>query len=225
VSDDARKLVLVLLAAAVVAALLVALLPKWLGSAAGPEVEIVTALKRAEQLGFELDLKELGTVTSSKANFDRISVEVHGDQALATATLDFDGKLGEATTVSSLGLERIPFHFKDGEWEPEKGFAPRLAGIVSMLERRRRALEDSSFAGLCYDASILPKELETLLNVKRRKLRATTWAIRSEREDVLISEDYHLTGELPERPVDDVGTRRLTLELKDGDLCFTHGLM
>ncbi|MHB8878811.1 MAG: hypothetical protein ACYC8T_34355, partial [Myxococcaceae bacterium] len=82
-----------------------------LGFAAGPENEIITALKRAERDGIALsvDGAEL-PLNSKKLQFDRFTVRVDpaGKKALATATLDFTGSFGE-TTVSSLGVEQIGF--------------------------------------------------------------------------------------------------------------------
>jgi hypothetical protein len=228
VNEEVRKLVLFGLAAAAVAALLIGFVPQWLGDAAGPEVEIITALKRAESRGLTLDIPGAGSVVSSKVSYQRVSVTVSGDTAVVTATLDFDGKLG-ATTVSSLGHERISFVFKDGEWEPPHGYAPRLASVVAAMEKRRQALEAGELGSLCFDADAgegTRGDLDMLLRVKHRELKATAWLIRSEREDVTVAEDYRLKGELPERPVDDIGTRRLTLQgIGTQQLCFSAGLM
>jgi hypothetical protein len=228
VNEDVRKLLLLGLAVSAVAALLIGLVPQWLGDAAGPEVEIITALKKAESHGVTLDIPGAGSVVSSKVDYQRVSVTVSGDTALVTATLDFDGKLG-ATTVSSLGHERVPFVRKDGDWEPVHGFAPRLASVVATMEKRRRALEAGDLGALCFDADAgqgTQADLDTLLRIKHRELKATAWLIRSERDDVTVAEDYRVKGELPERPVDDIGTRRLTLQGSDsGQLCFAAGLM
>jgi hypothetical protein len=228
VSDDVRKLVLLGIAASAVAALLIGFVPQWLGDAAGPEVEILTVLKRAESRGFELEIPGVGSIVSSKVSYQRMSVTVSGETAVVTATLDFDGKL-KATTVSSLGHERIPFVLKDGEWVASQGFAPRLASIVAALEKRRAALEAGDLSALCFDADAgqgTQTDLDTLLRMKHRELRSTAWLIRSEREDVTVAEDYRLKGELPERPVDDIGTRRLTLQgSASGQLCFAAGLL
>jgi hypothetical protein len=230
VSDDARKLFLVLLAGAAVAAVMVGLLPKWLGAAAGPETEILTELKRAEGSGITLAVPRAGELVSTKVSYQRISVAVSGDHAVVTATLDFDGELGP-TKVSSLGHERVPFALTGTGWEPEAGFAPRLTAVVAALERRRHALTEGDLSGVCFDAEAgqgTRADLEALLNVRNRALKARAWLIRSERDAVTVSEDYRLTGELPERPVDDLGTRRLLLTgARDGgvELCFAAGLL
>jgi hypothetical protein len=227
VNEDLRKLLLLGIATAAVAALLIGFVPQWLGDAAGPEVEILTVLKRGESRGVELEIPGVGTVVSSKVNYQRVSVTVSGETAVVTATLDFEGKL-DATTVSSLGHERVPFVLKDGEWTTPQGFAPRLASVVGAMEKRRRALEAGDLSTLCFDADAgqgTRGDLDTLLRMKHRELKATAWLIRSEREDVTVAEDYRLKGELPERPVDDVGTRRLTLTPGSATFCFNDGLM
>src|SRR5262249_27463270 len=145
--------------------------------------------------------------------------------------LDFDGTLG-ATKVSSLGHERVPFKLTGTGWEPEEGFAPQLTLVVAALERRRRALSAGDMTGLCFDADggqLTRGDLERLLDVRNRALKANAWLIRSERDGVTVAEDYRLTGELPDRPVDEVGTRRLLLQGASGDggreFCFPAGLM
>lgn len=230
-SDDARKLFLVLLAAAAVAAVLVGLLPKWLGAAAGPETEILTELKRAESHGITLEVPGAGELVSEKVSYQRISVTVSGEHAVVTATLDFDGTLG-ATKVSSLGHERVPFVLTGTGWEPQAGFAPQLAGVVAALERRRRALTEGDVSNVCFDGDagqLTRADLEALLSVRNRSLSSTAWLIRSERDQVTVTEEYRLKGELPERPVDSLGTRRLLLQAASTDggreFCFPAGLM
>ncbi len=42
----------------------------------------------------------------------------------------------------------------------------------------------------------------------------------------MVSEDYRLSGERPDRPIDDMGTRRLKLQAATGgEFCFPEGLM
>jgi hypothetical protein len=226
VTSDAKKLVLVVVSAAGVAALLIIFFPALLGTAAGPDVEIITTLKNAEAVGLKLDVGDAGILVSTRVSFDRLSVVTTGSHATVTATLDFDGELGH-TKVSSLGLERVVFEHRGSDWEPVAGFAPDLVGVVRALEDRRRALESGDLSHLCYDADAgLTGDLEALLKVTHRGVRATAWLIRNERDDVMVSEDYRLSGERPDRPIDDMGTKRLKLQAATGgEFCFPEGLM
>ncbi|MBI3181546.1 MAG: hypothetical protein HYZ28_05345 [Myxococcales bacterium] len=209
----------------------VVLLPRLLGIAAGPEAEIITALKKAEAAGFELELPEIGAkLRSRKARFDRISVtfDPAAKAALATATLDFEGALGP-TEVSSLGLERIPFLRTGYQWAPEQGLAPRLSAAVEALERRRRALESgdaSALAALCAggDSGVV-ESAEEVLRLRRRSYRSLAWFIRSEREEVVVREEYRLQGDTPDRPVDRPGAVRLLLQSNGREFFFSGGLM
>ncbi|MFY0524685.1 hypothetical protein ACN28I_16500 [Archangium gephyra] len=128
------------------AAAMVVLVPRLLGVAAGPEAEIITALKTTEREGLSMTLPGVqAPLESQKHYFARITVNVEpgGERAVAWATLDFDGKLG-ATAISSLGVERVPFVRRGREWVPENLAAPRLAAVVRALESRRRALESGN---------------------------------------------------------------------------------
>ncbi len=227
-SSELRKLVGVLLASAIGMTALIVLVPKLLGAAAGPEVEILTELKEAESKGLELEAGFAEPLRSKKAGFQRISVSVDAaDRATVTATLDFDGKVLE-TEVSSLGAERVPYAFRDGMWAPAEGHAPRLVAVVRALEKRRAALEKGDVSKLCSGRADGGEsaDLAELLRIEKRRIRALRWLIRSEREDVLVTEEARVTGTLPERPVDDRVTRRLTLQpLPGGEFCFPDGLM
>jgi hypothetical protein len=188
--------------------------PRLLGLAAGPEVELVTRLKTAERAGLELPVGSVGTLHGTRVSFQRLSVvlDADGQGATVTSTLDFTGNLErtgspQRTRVSSLGLERARYRLREGSWLPETTDAPRLCNIVLALEGRRVVLDSSDPAP---DAG--PDWLH------RRAYTAEAWFIRSERGEVLVSEDFRLVGELPDRPVDEKGTRRMTLEEGPGGM-------
>lgn len=199
------------LAATVGLALAVAVLgPRLLGAAAGPEAELVTRLKTVERNGLTLALPGVGTLHGTALAFQRISVtlDADGQAATVTSTLDFTGNLAregelERTRVSSLGLERARYRWTDGDWVPESTDAPRLSAILAALEARRRFL----------DSGALPPDagLDALREMTRRVYTSEAWYVRSERGEVLVSEDYRLQGDRPDRPVDERGTRRLSL--------------
>lgn len=211
---------------------LAVLAPRLLGLATGPEVEIITALKRTERDGLTLKLPGASApLTSRKHHFDRITVDVApgGQRAEAFATLDFNGTLGR-TDVSSLGVERVPFVLRDGTWEPEGQAAPRLAAAVTALEGRRRALEAGdvkALGALAGEGGAAPggPELENLLKLQQRRYRAEAWFLRLERDDGLVTERWRLEGSLPERPVDVLGERRLSLVRHAEEFLFSPSLM
>ncbi len=206
--------------------------PRFLGVAAGPEVEVITALKRTEAQGLLLTVRGSRVpLTSREHHFARITVDVlpGGQRAEAFATLDFEGTLG-LTRVSSLGVERVPFVLRDGEWVPEGQLAPRLAAVVGALESRRAALEAGTLPTL---QALLAREaappggpeLEGVLALRDRRYKAEGWFLRLERDEAVATERWHLQGSLPERPVDTRGERRLQL-LRDGDeFLFSPALM
>jgi hypothetical protein len=199
--------------------------PRLLGAAAGPEAELVTRLKKLEKNGLVLDVGTLGTLYGLSVNFQRISVvlDADGQGATVTSTLDLTGNFrrGDAvhrTTVSSLGLERARYRYRDGEWQPEVSDAPRLVAILTALESRRRLLEARELPA---DAGV-----ESLREMTRRIYTSRAWYIRSERDDVVVSEEYRLEGTTPQRPVDEEGTRRLSLSPDSGGFfTFPSGIM
>ncbi len=226
-NEELRRLVGVGLAAALLATLLILALPRLLSAAAGAEVEILTVLKTAEARGIELDVGLEQPLRSRRVNYQRVSVVVTQDRAVVTATLDFDGNV-KNTNVSSLGLERVPFKLEAGEWVPEQGWAPQLARVVRALEKRRAALEAGDVSLLCSgraDGGEAPA-LAELLSVGHRRIRAVSWLVRSEREEVVVTEESRVSGTLPNRPVDDLMIKRLALQpAPGGEFCFPEGLM
>lgn len=195
---------------------------KLLGAAAGPENEIITFLKKQEKMGQAFDAS--GALLGKRVSYQRISVALapDGEHATVSCTLDFTGSLKD-TTVSSLGFEKIPFVLEAGSWKPAHGPSPRLTAIVRALQHRAQALE----AGSIPDAEGLDRaEAERYRALLRRRFTALGWFIRSEKEAVEVSEDYWLEGQAPDRPVDERGTRKLSLqEDASGEFLFPHGLL
>ncbi|WP_224243387.1 hypothetical protein [Hyalangium gracile] len=240
-SEDWSRLGGILIAAT--AAITVAVLaPRTLGLAAGPEPEIITELKSLEREGLELTLPGLpAPLTSRQAYFDRITVRVEpgGQRAEALATLDFTGSVGD-TEVSSLGVEQVPFVLQSGSWSPAGAVAPRLAAVVVALEARRRALDagdaealarltapsdgDAGGGGDGGSVRVGEPDLETVLALKRRRYRADAWFIRLERDEALVTEHWHLEGDLPSRPVNQQGEGRLILVRRGEEFLFSSAL-
>lgn len=184
----------------------VAVLGPRLLRAGSPEAEIITALKRLERHGVTSQLP-FGTLRSTSLQYQRLSVtlDASGEEATVSGTLDWVGVLerpgGAAPTrVSSLGLERMRWRHAEGTWSPARGFTPRLEAILEALERRRATLEAERDPG-----------------VVQRAYRALGWYIRSEREEVVASEDFRIEETRTDRPVDRLGTSRVELsEAPDG---------
>lgn len=215
-----------------VAGVLLFLGPRLLGFAAGPEAEIVTTLKEAEHDGVSLPVPGAPTpLVSRKLQYARITVSVapDGRSAEAFATLDFEGVLG-ATTVSTAGVEAVPFTRESGRWKPVTSLAPRLVATVAALEARRRALADgqpdalSRLAGPGGDGGA-GRTWEEMAPLSKRRLTVQAWYARLERDEVTVTEHYRVEGDLPSRPVDTRGERPLLL-LREGDqFLFSPGLM
>jgi hypothetical protein len=206
--------------------------PRFLGAAAGPEAEIITALKETEAEGMTLSVPGSDVpLKSRKHRFQRITVVVApgGKRAEAHATLDFDGTLG-TTTVGTAGVEHVPFVVRDGDWVPEGSAAPRLVAVVAALEARRRALGVADADALARLAApgtpgVGGPEWEQLRRMRPRGYRAEAWYIRLEREEAVVTEHWRLQGALPERPVDTRGERQLSLTLRGDEFLFSPGLM
>ncbi len=194
-----------------------------LGEAAGADGAIITHLKKLERDGVDQQLPQDAKLLGPKLQFERISVvlDADGKGATVTSTLDFTGELrrkGAVTKVSSLGLERARYQLVDREWVAERTDFPRLLRILEALERRRLALERG-------EAS--PDGGVPWGGATHRSYSSLAWYIRSEREDVVVSEDYRFQGRAPDRPVDEKATRRLSLQ-EDGAtgfFSFPDGIM
>lgn len=214
------------LAAAAALGLVIAVFgSRFLGSAGGADGQIITHLKRLERTGVQ---ESLGTATllGPKLQFERISVvlDADGKGATVTSTLDFTGELKRlganpsSTRVSSLGLERARYTLVNGEWEPDGPALPRLITILKALERRRLAIENGER---------LPDGGIPWGEASGRRYHSLAWYIRSEREDVTVSEEFRFEGRTPDRPIDEKATRRLSLreDAATGLFSFPDGIM
>jgi hypothetical protein len=211
-SSEAQRFIAFVLAMGALLTSLIILVPRIFRSAGPVENEVALKLKEAEREGVTLQLStNQAKVVATKARYDRISV--HRDakepnKTRAVATLDFTGLLGK-TEVSSLGFEEVAFVFKDGAWVVASGLAPRLVRILETLESSRQATEITTLFGP--DGGVDPANILTQPGIKNRRYEVLAWYIRSEREDVLVTEKARLTGDLPDRPVDELVDRSLTL--------------
>lgn len=241
-TEDWGKLGGILIAAFAVA-MLAGVGPRILGLAAGPEAEIITALKRLERDGIQLSLRGAAALLESRVlHYAHLSIRMEpgGQRAVVLATLDFTGSLGD-TQVSSLGVEQVPFVLRNGDWRLEGQAAPRLAAAVEALEARRRALEAGKSEELARlsvperqdggtqgqedgPVGVGAPELEMVLALKKRRYRAEAWFLRLERDEAVATERWRLEGDLPSRPVDQAGESRLDLLRRGEEFLFSSAL-
>ncbi len=232
-----------ILIAAIAGAMLAGIGPRMLGLAAGPEAEIITALKRQEKEGITLSLPgATAPLKSREVHYSHLTVRVEpgAQRAVVLSTLDFTGSLGD-TEVSSLGVEEVPFVLQDGDWRLEGRAAPRLTAVVEALEGRRRALEAGNPEELARlsvpegedggpgghdggSVGVGEPDLETVLALKKRRYRAAAWFIRLERDEAVATEHWRLEGDLPSQPVDRMGERRLILYRRGEEFLFLFAL-
>ena len=212
---------------------ILALSYRLLGAAAGTEAGLIAIVQRAEREGLTLSVPGASTpLVSGQVHFDRFSASIEPQDASAhvTCTLDFTGSMG-ATKVSSVGLEKIPFKYQRGQWVASSGFAPRLTRVVAALEARRRSLETADRPGLRQLLSSstgpgsLGAELDQILSLSARRYQAMAWFIREERDQAVVTEEYHLTGRRSRQDVDEKGTRRLHLERRQEQFLFSEGIL
>jgi hypothetical protein len=235
-----------LIAAAALALLLAS--PRLLSLSAGPRAEILTALKTMEHRGLTLRVPGAPQPLRSHAlHFSRLSVSPGEGRAvaLAHATLDFDGRLG-TTTVSSLGVEQVPFAptgagLGAARWLPLGSAAPRLGAGVAALEARRQALESGDLQRLAAlegrsaagagagdapaRAPAAAEALRQVLAVGERAYRVEAWYLRLERDEATVGERWRLTGTGPSGRVELRGERRLRLQRRGEEFFFSPGLM
>jgi hypothetical protein len=203
-SHPAKWVSLAIAAAALaVGGLLVAY--RLIGVAAGPEAELIALLRQTERDGLRLSIPGTNAPLVSRSHhFDRFSVRLgpNGDTAEVACTLDFTGKL-DATEVSSVGLERAAFEYRDGRWWPVSGIAPRLTEVLSALELRRQSVEKRS----------------------EGEYQAAAWFIRLEREQAIATEDYLMPGKPAEAVTERRGTRRFVLQRQGNKFLFSEGIL
>jgi hypothetical protein len=208
--------------------------PRWFKLADSPETELLVSLKRLEQDGVRAPIAgSPAPLASDTFGLDRLTVELlpDGMHARAVFTLDFNGTLG-TTKVSALGLERLTLNRTAEGWRPDEGvWTPTLATAVEALLRRTQALERQDAASLSQllapggEREPQSEALTRVFAMTEIHYAALAWYLRADRGQVLVTEEYRLTGALPDRPVDDKGQRRLTLVPVGKELRFLDSLM
>lgn len=217
------------MSAAVIAVGFAIVLPRCLGSANGADVELAAALKATEPEGLHVTIPGSSTtLISARHSFSRVTLPLNDGarQGHLVATLDFTGQWGRVK-VASLGREDVALRKEDGRWVPTDGWAPRLARAIGLLERRRAALEhgDANALKALAPNAFQEAEVQVLWALRDRTYRVEAWYLRFERDEVLVSETYRLTGLSPDRPIDEHGTRRLRLVSQGDEFSFSPPLM
>ena len=217
------RAVAVLLGLAVLGGVVWVLLPGMLGAAGGPEPQLISVLRTAELARSPIVVPGAAPLEPRSLRFDRFSVTVDGDQAVVVSTLDASGRSGNVD-VSSLGREKLRFVRRDGRWQPEGPLAPALAGALEVLWRRASLLSGSSVAALGplvvapdRARSLADARLEQVLRVPAHRWEPRAWYLRSERGEVLVTEEAVLTS--PSRSPEP-RTGRLRLVSSDGGGSF-----
>jgi len=224
------RAVAVLLGLALLGGAVWALLPRMLGAAAGPEPELVSALRTAGLARAPVDVPGAPPLQPRDLQFDRFSVTVDGDRALVVATLDAAGASG-GVGVSSLGRERVRFARRGGRWQLDGPLAPALAGALEALWRRATLLSGSSPDALGplvlardRERSLADARLEQILRIPAHRWEPRAWFLRSERGEVLVTEEALLTS--PSRsPEPRTGRLRLVSSDADGSFVFAGPLL
>lgn len=223
--DDHRRglrAVGVLIALAVAAGLAWMVLPRLLSVAGGPEPEVLSQLKLAERDLRPMPVPGADTAFAPSAlHFDRISVRIDGERAIAVATLDTRGRLGPVE-VSSLGRERIAFTRRSGRWQLDGVIAPSLVGALSALVLRAQLLDGASADALAVlvapgdrERVVTDPRLPPILGTPGHRWQPERWYLRSEREGVLATEEALLHR--PGRPTEArAGRLRLLPSAEEG---------
>lgn len=207
-----------------------ALLPRMLGAAAGPEPELISAFRTAELARAPIPVPGAPPFEPRSLRFDRFSITVDGDHASAVATLDASGACG-GVEVSSLGRERVGFRRQGGRWEPDGPIAPALAQSLSVLWQRARLLSGNAPGAL--GELVLPADreravgdarIDSVLRLPGHRWEARAWYLRSERGEVLVTEEANLTSSSRE-PEPRTARLRLVPSGDAGSFVFAGGLL
>jgi hypothetical protein len=207
-----------------------ALLPKMLGAAGGPEPELIAAFRAAELARAPIPLPGGSAFEPRSLRFDRFSITVDGDRASAVATLDASGSCG-GVEVSSLGRERVGFRRQGGHWQPDGPLAPALAGALSVLRQRAQLLSGSLAERLGVlvlpadrDRAVADARIDSVLRLPGHRWEPRAWYLRSERGEVLVTEEATLTS-VSREPEPRTGRLRLVPSGEGGSFVFAGGLL
>ena len=207
-----------------------ALLPRMLGAAGGPEPELIAAFRAAELARAPIPVPGAPPFEPRSLRFDRFSITADGEQASAVATLDALGTCG-GVEVSSLGRERVRFRRRAGRWEPDGPLAPALAATLSVLWQRAAQLSGTAAGSLGVlvapadrEKAMADARIDSLLRLPGHRWEPRAWYLRSERGEVLVTEEAVLSSS-SRNPEPRTGRLRLVSSGDAGSFVFAGGLL
>jgi len=207
-----------------------ALLPRMLGAAGGPEPEVIAAFRTAELTRAPIAVAGAPPFEPRSLHFDRFSITVDGERASAVATLDASGSCG-GVEVSSLGRERVGFRRVAGKWQPDGPLAPALSAALSVLWQRAALLSGSAAGDLGSlvvpadrDRALGDARIDSVLRLPGHRWEPRAWYLRSERGEVLVTEEAVLSSSSRE-PEPRTGRLRLVSSGEVGSFVFAGGLL
>ncbi len=115
---------------------------------AGPQAMVASALEEASRPGARFEVEVCGALAIDRAQFSRLLVKPEGRGMVAVATVDIEASFVDGPRVSYLGLERTPFRFAGARWRLDGPLLPALNEALSLMCRRRQALDAGDLAAL-----------------------------------------------------------------------------
>lgn len=104
---------------------------------------------------------------------------------VAVATVDAEGTFEDGARVSYLGLERVPFRHESGRWQLAGTILPALEASLSLMCRRRQALERGDWKAV--EALGFPPVEARARQAGEDRVRR--WVVRVDRERVEVLEE------------------------------------
>lgn len=154
---------------------------------------------------------------------------------VAVAKVEAEAVFNQKVLVSYLGLERIPFTRREGKWVPCQALLPELSDVLSLLDARARALQDSDWVKLESLMAIKNwrdsrwNRKQALAQVKGRLhsssfggYKPSRWIIRVDREGGEVLEEKK---EIDSEGATFSGKVRSLLFREEGKFRFASGIM
>ena len=152
---------------------------------AGPQAMVAGALQDASQPGAGFEVDACGRLSLARAQFSRLLVKQEGEGMVAVATVDAEGTFEDGARVSYLGLERVPFRHESGRWQLAGTILPALEASLSLMCRRRQALERGDWKAV--EALGFPPVEARARQAGEDRVRR--WVVRVDRERVEVLEE------------------------------------
>jgi hypothetical protein len=200
-------------------------------SVVGAESGIKAAMPRLAA-GFSVDVPGDPPIVVTHLEFREPQVFAESGHFVLNALVDVTGKSG-GTTVSYLGVEKIPFVRSRATWRPQPPILPALQTIALTLRARQRAmakrdlalfrdqLVSSHYQEGPFDRDAVLARLAVQFQSLPSFSSPSTWAIRVDRGEAQVFEETTAAW-----PAGNSQPRRMrfTLALEGGVWRFTSGL-